>query len=318
MNFDKNAKNNFKRAFSKHREILLSKFLELFNLPVLHPMQATLTKYYNCDTVIKFDYKYALEMLKLHLGKGDIFIIDASERRMGGFKINNPTQNDFYGGLTPSLEQEKNWGNFIKKIKIEYWKDEERNKSFQRLSNFNLRDHREKKSLYEQTLSDASNNYKPLNLKGFKKYFLDLIPTFYSYLQYQPKVSNTKNKRYAKYISDDVLLGMLVHIGNVETELKQGHIEFPKIDLEIFTKKLSKHISGKIYLTDQQVFPIGRIGFSNFFTSVFDFFRIGTDSISMKEEELKKEIYFYLDVHSQIIKIYIDHIEEILINEKLN
>lgn len=318
MNFDKIAKNNFKKAFSKNREILFSKFLELFSLPILHPMQAALIKYYNCDTEIKFDKEYAYEMLKLHLGRGEIFIIDTSERRMGGFKINNPTQNDFYGGLISGLEQTKNWKNFIKKIKIEYWKDEERNKSFQKLSDFNLREHREKKSLYEQTLSDSSNNYKPLNFKGFKKYYLDLILKFYSYLQYQPKVSNAKNKRYAKYISDDVLLGMLVHIGNIETELKRGHIEFPKIDLEVFTKKLSKPIPSKIYLTDQQVFPIGRIGFSNFFTSVFDSFRIGTDSIPMKEEELKKEIYFYLDVHSQIIKIYVDHIEEVLINEKLN
>ena len=44
-------------------------------------------------------------MLKLHVGTSEIFIIDASERRMGGYKINNPTQNDFYGGLSLGLEQ---------------------------------------------------------------------------------------------------------------------------------------------------------------------------------------------------------------------
>lgn len=315
MNFDKIAKSNFKQAFSNHREALLSKLSELFSLPILHPIQVALTKYYNCDTEIKLDKEYAAEMLKLHVGKGEIFIIDASEIRMGGFKINNPTQYDFYGGSAPYIEQEKNWENFVRKIKIEYWKDEERNKSFQKLSDFNLREHRERKSLYEQVLSDPSNNYKPLNLKGFKKYYLDLITKFYSYLQYQPKVSNAKNKRYAKNINSEVLFGMLVRIGNVETELKRGHLEFPKIDLEIFTKELSKHISDKIYLTDQQEFPIGRVGFSNFFTNMFDSFRIGTDSIPREEEELKKDIYFYLDVHSQIFKIYVDHIEEVLINE---
>ncbi|MDC3219773.1 MAG: hypothetical protein P8M17_08370 [Saprospiraceae bacterium] len=131
-------------------------------------------------------------------------------------------------------------GNYVKKIKVEYWKDEERNKSFQILSSFNLREHREKKSLYEQTLSDPSNHFKPLNLKGFKKYYLDLITKFYAYLEYQPKISDAKN------INSEVLLGMLVRIGNVETELKRGHIEFPKIDFEIFSKKLSKHISEKI------------------------------------------------------------------------
>jgi hypothetical protein len=137
-------------------------------------------------------------------------------------------------------------GNYVKKIKVEYWKDEERNKSFQILSSFNLREQREKKSLYEQTLSDPSNHFKPLNLKGFKKYYLDLITKFYAYLEYQPKISDAKNKRYAKNINSEILLGMLVRIGNVETELKRGHIEFPKIDFEIFSKKLSKHISKKI------------------------------------------------------------------------
>ena len=131
-------------------------------------------------------------------------------------------------------------GNYVKKIKVEYWKDEERNKSFQILSSFNLREQREKKSLYEQTLSDPSNHFKPLNLKGFKKYYLDLITKFYAYLEYQPKISDAKNKRYAKNINSEILLGMLVRIGNVETELKRGHIEFPKIDFEIFSKKLSK------------------------------------------------------------------------------
>jgi hypothetical protein len=71
----------------------------------LHPIQVALTKYYNCDTEIKFDEEYATEMLKLHVGTSEIFIIDASERRMGGYKINNPTQNDFYGGLSSGLEQ---------------------------------------------------------------------------------------------------------------------------------------------------------------------------------------------------------------------
>ena len=73
-----------------------------------------------------------------------------------------------------------------------------------------MREHREKKSLYEQTLSDPSNHFKPLNLKGFKKYYLDLITKFYAYLEYQPKISDTKNKRYAKNINSEILLGMLL------------------------------------------------------------------------------------------------------------
>ena len=43
-------------------------------------------------------------------------------------------------------------------------------------------------------------------MKGFKKYYLDLITKFYAYLEYQPKISDAKN------INSEVLLGMLVQL----------------------------------------------------------------------------------------------------------
>jgi hypothetical protein len=270
---------------------------------------------------LHFDPKVAKNILTDFTAQGSFYVYNYDEPFMGGYPRLSRSKGNYYeeAGLKDDRFEDtarSNWDGFVEKIKQAYWRKEGKEERYRVLSDFAAFEDRKPKSPRELLLSTPQEmeidgkkftvKYSFFNVKEVLKYYNRLVLEFFPDFVLQEKVSDKKHSRYAKKIGDSLLLGLYIDYSYLEKELQMTYLEFPTINVELFSSSLSKSLKEEAYLGDQEEYPIVRIDPGYFMGNMYDY-RIGNSS--QNENLLKRNLFFYFEVYSFYLRVYLKHIE---------
>ena len=318
--------NEFKVAYKEnaflHRKVLKENLLKIATREFLLQKVFALIKFLyfksnssNCDVDIKLVVEHYIE-------NGYSFIYDKDESHNGGFEwvkidfikyvkgseIDSKPVNEICDILLQKYDSE-----FIQ-LEEEYWKD---NNIIEIAKAASFIEQRGAISLIERIVSTAVviNNGKEIaikqtfyNKKGVIKLYEKLFELFLPEFELNKNLSNKKVKRFSRVINEEYSLSLYVDFGLVETNLATENLMLPNIEIELHSTSLNQFLRPKVYLNNQDEYPIVLINPYIFLWSGSTFIKKG----QMEEEKLIKKSIMYFDFYSQILKAHLGFIEMIV------
>lgn len=310
---------DFKQESKNRREDFFSKVSTIFNLPEYHFARCILGTFYQHNPKIRFDKEIAGKLLQDLIGTEGFSFYDFTKEFMGGYPINRLDKDYYTNGprVGTTEDEDLNWAIFIDKIKSDYWKDESRRNSYALIQAFDLYEDRKPKTAREKRFHPIVFNgkeiyYKFFNVKQANKFYTKLFEKYFHDFELIAKISDAKIKRYGKEIYNGLFLGLYIDYSLLKQEMKMGYLEFPRMKVELFSNKLNSPLKPDDYVIPQNKYDIGRVNLQHNIGNTFNNFRIGNSS--QKEEELKRDLYFYSEVNAYYLRMYLEEVEHIVLN----
>lgn len=320
---DRKFKLKFKEIAFENNGALIKDLCNIIDLPEGHYSHSVLNRYYRKYPNVFLDKELAKKVLTSHLKNGCLFIVDYDKPFQGGYaKQLLPVINDDELQIDLKINEaiNTNWKKFVESLKYAFWEEKENTSKYIALGSNEFFENRLPINKKESFLSSERDividgevkniKYNYFNIKNVLEYYIALIKEFYPDFKLINTISNNKFKRFAKEIDNGFYLGLYVDFSFLEAELKNTYLELPKIKIEFFSNVLSKPIKEEKYLKEQDEFPIVRINYSYFIGNPIDS-RIGNSSES--QDHLRKNLFYYFNVYSYYLSVYIKAIETNLI-----
>lgn len=315
--FSKEYREEFKRISYLNRYSLVDDLSKIFDLPSLHFARALLGRYYFKYPYVYFERKDATTLLEAFFKEGSFFIVNNKELYSGGYSKESLRRyfiQDFGSDVNSIEISALNWHAFFNSIFNNYCEINLLNSDF--FENISLYEKRAPKSFRENILSkgivvnvgekNEIKKYSFFNIDECLKFYSKLFDEFYSEYKIIEFVSNKNEKRYGKILANNIYLGFYVNFKAIVSQLKMGYLELPILEIEIFTRRVSKGTQVIDYISEPNEF-IARI---DLFYNMGRFSSMRVGDSSEDPNILVKRLYFYFEVYAYYFRIYIKHVEE--------
>lgn len=314
-------KNRFKEISRLKTNFALNELLTVFDLPENIWTHSILNLFYKKLPNVYLDKDFAKQMVRDNLGEKGFYFLDYDRPFYGGYPTKKPMIANHDGEITDKLILEtkaKNWTLFENELQSNYWNNELNRVKFSAYDDLTLYEDRLPKNPKEAYM--CKDKIAIVNgievkisrsfffmLKNVTTYYESLINVFLCEFRFDKKLSNKKSKRFVKNIGKGLNLALCVDFNFLEKGLKMGYMEFPKIDIEVFSDKLNSYVSQADYLKNTDEYDIAWVGGLNFI-GAFSNLRIGNSS--QDELELKKKLFYHFDIYSFYLKLNLKLIKE--------
>lgn len=303
--------NYMKELFLNHLKEMIVRYEDTYISRIFHNYTYETTSYYGDSGKLIEYLERNKDYFKIEINKNEIL-----------FQLNIPST---FSGDMETLKVLSDEVRLVEKKSKEIFWNEERNKNYAAISNFNL---------FLDFTIPKQNYWKMMlhspfyNVEGLLEYYKNSFELFFNDFNLN-FVKNKKTTYYKPWVHD-WFVGVEVNYTKVQKSLKAGEFDKPSYSLKLF--KLKK---GKPY----SFFNLGEIGFplfklSPFYTFVPGISRIQISELEAKfdegirsteidnenihiynngkhEETIKKHIFYYFELSAQTTKDYLDFMQSI-------